>query len=95
MQWQQTQHLQQSASMHNQLMSLTAADPFTGTFVVGASGGAGTLGFQWQVQTASQSARWANLEDAGVYGGTGTSTLTITGCCQGRPRWFQIPLQSF
>ena len=55
-----------------------AADPFTGTFVVGASGGAGTLGFQWQVQTASQSARWANLEDAGVYGGTGTSTLTIT-----------------
>jgi hypothetical protein len=55
-----------------------AADPFTGTFVVAASGGAGTLGFQWQVQTASQSARWANLEDAGVYSGTGTSTLTIT-----------------
>ena len=59
-----------------------AADPFTGTFAVGASGGAGTLGFQWQVQTATQSSRWANLEDAGVYSGTGTSTLTITGAAK-------------
>ena len=59
-----------------------AGDPFTGTFVVGASGGAGTLGFQWQVQTATQSSRWANLEDAGVYSGTGSSTLTITGAAK-------------
>ncbi len=59
-----------------------AADPFTGTFVVGASGGAGTLAFQWQVQTATQSSRWANLEDAGVYSGTGLNTLTITGAAK-------------
>ncbi len=55
-----------------------AADPFTGTFVVAASGGAGTLAFQWQVQTATQSARWTNIEDAGVYSDSGTNTLTIT-----------------
>ena len=56
-----------------------AADPFTGTFVVAASGGAGTLGFQWQVQTATQTSRWTNLTDGGVYSGTGLATLTITG----------------
>ena len=59
-----------------------AADPFTGTFVVAASGGAGALGFQWQVQTATQTARWANLEDAGVYSGTNLATLTITGAAK-------------
>jgi len=55
-----------------------AADPFTGTFVVAASATTGNLVFQWQRQTATGT-RWTNVTDAGVFSGSATSTLTITG----------------
>jgi hypothetical protein len=57
-----------------------AATPYTGTFAVTTSttGTPGTLAYQWQVQTATQTSRWANLTDTGVYSGTTTATLTLT-----------------
>lgn len=56
-----------------------AADP-TGaiTFTVAASGGAGTLGYQWQYQTAASTTRWKNITDAGVYAGSDGPELGIT-----------------
>ena len=59
-----------------------ATDGADFAFVVAVSGGSGTLSFQWQVQTASQSARWANLEDAGIYSTTSTNTLNLTGAAK-------------
>jgi hypothetical protein len=57
-----------------------AATPFTGTFAVTTSttGTPGTLAYQWQYQTASQTAKWTNLTDTGVYSGSTTDTLTLT-----------------
>ena len=57
-----------------------AATPFTGTFAVTTSttGTPGTLIYQWQVQTASQTTKWTNLTDTGVYSGSTTDTLTLT-----------------
>lgn len=61
-----------------------AADPFTGTFVIGASADSGSLIFQWQRQTAT-STRWVNITgslDGGVYSGQTASTLTVTGAAK-------------
>lgn len=61
-----------------------AADPFTGTFVIGASADSGSLVFQWQRQTAT-STRWVNITgslDGGVYSGQTASTLTVTGAAK-------------
>lgn len=57
-----------------------AATPFTGTFAVTTSttGTPGTLIYKWQYQTASQTTKWTDLTDAGVYSGTSTATLTLT-----------------
>lgn len=57
-----------------------AATPFTGTFAVTTSttGTPGTLTYQWQVQTATQTTKWTNLTDTGVYSDTTTDTLTLT-----------------
>lgn len=57
-----------------------AADPFTGTFAVSTSttGTPGTLIYQWQYQTASQTTKWTNLTNTGVYTGATTATLTLT-----------------
>jgi uncharacterized Zn-binding protein involved in type VI secretion len=57
-----------------------AATPYTGTFAVTTSttGTPGTLLYQWQYQTASQTTKWTNLTDTGVYSGTSTATLTLT-----------------
>jgi hypothetical protein len=57
-----------------------AATPFTGTFAVTTSttGTPGVLAYQWQYQTASQTAKWTNLTDTGVYSGSTTDTLTLT-----------------
>lgn len=43
------------------------------------TGTPGTLTYQWQFQTPSQTTKWANLTNTGIYGGTTTATLTITG----------------
>ena len=57
-----------------------AATPYTGTFAVTTSttGTPGTLAYLWQYQTATQTAKWTNLTDIGVYSGTTTDTLTLT-----------------
>ncbi len=57
-----------------------AATPFTGTFAVSTSttGTPGALAYQWQYQTASQTAKWTNLTNTGVYTGATTATLTLT-----------------
>jgi hypothetical protein len=57
-----------------------AATPFTGTFAVSTSttGTPGALAYQWQFQTASQTSKWANLTNTGVYTGATTATLTLT-----------------
>ena len=57
-----------------------AATPYTGTFAVTTSttGTPGTLIYQWQYQTASQTTKWTNLTDTGVYSGSTTDTLTLT-----------------
>jgi hypothetical protein len=57
-----------------------AATPYTGTFAVTTSttGTTGTLVYQWQYQTASQTTKWTNLTDTGVYSDTTTATLTLT-----------------
>lgn len=57
-----------------------AATPFTGTFAVTTSttGTPGTLIYQWQYQTGSQTTKWTNLSDTGVYSGSTTDTLTLT-----------------
>jgi hypothetical protein len=61
-----------------------AADPFTGTFTVTTSttGTPGTLAYQWQYQTASQTTKWTNLTNTGVYTGATTATLTLTGAAK-------------
>lgn len=57
-----------------------AATPYTGTFTVTTSttGTPGTLTYQWQVQTASQTTKWTDLTNTGVYTGATTATLTLT-----------------
>ena len=57
-----------------------AADPYTSAtaFSVTASASTGSLLFQWQRQTASGT-RWTNVTDAGVFSGSNTDTLAITG----------------
>lgn len=57
-----------------------AATPYTGTFAVTTSttGTPGTLIYQWQYQTATQTTKWTNLTDTGVYSGSATDTLTLT-----------------
>ena len=57
-----------------------AATPYTGTFAVTTSttGTPGTLIYQWQYQTASQTTKWTNLTNTGVYTGATTATLTLT-----------------
>ena len=56
------------------------ADPFTdaAAFVVVATATTGTLLFQWQRQTPTGT-RWTNVTDGGVWGGSNTDTLSITG----------------
>ena len=51
------------------------------TFTVAASG-APTPTYQWQVSTNGGSS-WSNLSDGGVYSGTATASLTITGALAG------------
>jgi len=60
-----------------------AADPYTSAtaFSVTASASTGSLLFQWQRQTASGT-RWTNVTDAGVFSGSNTNTLAITGAAK-------------
>jgi len=60
-----------------------AADPYTNAtaFQVAAAASTGSLLFQWQRQTASGT-RWTNVTDAGVFSGSNTQTLAITGAAK-------------
>ncbi len=57
-----------------------ASTPYTGTFTVTTSttGTPGTLTYQWQYQTASQTTKWTDISNTGVYTGGTTATLTLT-----------------
>ena len=60
-----------------------AADPYTNAsaFAVTAAATTGSLVFQWQRQTATGT-RWTNVTDAGVFSGSNTATLAITGAAK-------------
>ena len=60
-----------------------AADPYTNAsaFAVTAAATTGSLIFQWQKQTATGT-RWTNVTDAGVYSGSNTATLALTGAAK-------------
>jgi hypothetical protein len=49
------------------------------TVSTSTTGTPGTLTYQWQFQTPSQTTKWTNLTNTGIYGGTTAATLTITG----------------
>lgn len=59
-----------------------AATPYTNatafTVTTSTTGTPGTLIYQWQYQTASQTTKWTNLTDAAPFGGTSTNVLAIT-----------------
>ena len=57
-----------------------ASTPYTGTFAVTTSttGTPGTLTYQWQYQTASQTTKWTNVANSAPFSGATTATLTLT-----------------
>jgi len=56
----------------------TSSGGATFTVATSTTGTPGTLTYQWQRQT-STGTTWANVTNAGVYSGTTTATLTLTG----------------
>ena len=60
-----------------------AAGPYTSAtaFSITASASTGSLLFQWQRQTPTGT-RWTNVTDAGVFSGSTTNTLAITGAAK-------------
>lgn len=49
------------------------------TLTTTTSGTPGTLAYQWQYQTASQTTKWTNVSDTGIYSGSTTNTLAVAG----------------
>ena len=49
------------------------------TITTSTTGTPGTLAYQWQYQTPSQTTKWTNVTNTGIYGGATAATLTITG----------------
>ena len=49
------------------------------TLTTTTTGTPGTLAYQWQYQTPSQTTKWTNVTNTGIYGGATAATLTITG----------------
>jgi hypothetical protein len=49
------------------------------TLTTTTTGTPGTLTYQWQYQTPSQTTKWTNVTNTGIYGGATAATLTITG----------------
>ena len=72
-----------------------AADPYTAAsaFAVTAAATTGSLLFQWQRQTATGT-RWTNVTDAGVFSGSNTNTLAITGAANWDGYKFRVKLTS-
>lgn len=49
------------------------------TVTTSTTGTPGTLAYQWQYQTPSQTTKWTNVTNTGIYGGATAATLTVTG----------------
>ena len=49
------------------------------TVTTSTTGTPGTLAYQWQYQTPSQTTKWTNVTNTGIYGGSTEATLTVTG----------------
>ena len=49
------------------------------TVTTSTTGTPGTLAYQWQYQTPSQTTKWTNVTNTGMYAGATAATLTITG----------------
>jgi Tfp pilus assembly protein PilV len=49
------------------------------TLTTTTTGTPGTLAYQWQYQTASQTTKWTNVTNTGIYSGATTNTLAIAG----------------
>ena len=49
------------------------------TVTTSTTGTPGTLAYQSQYQTRSQTTKWTNVTNTGIYGGATAATLTITG----------------
>ena len=59
------------------VITVTAVGTAAATFSVTAAVGTGTLIYQWQVQTASQTTKWSNIT------GATSSSLALTGLLVG------------
>ena len=57
----------------------TSSGGATFTVTTSTTGTPGTLAYQWQYQTASQTTKWTNLTNTGIYTGSTLATLTLTG----------------
>jgi len=55
----------------------TGAASFTLTTTT--SGTPGALAYQWQYQTATQTTKWTNVTNTGIYAGATTNTLAVSG----------------
>ena len=49
------------------------------TLTTTTTGTPGTLTYQWQYQTASQTTKWTNVTNTGIYSGATTNTLAVAG----------------
>lgn len=49
------------------------------TLTTTTTGTPGTLTYQWQYQTPSQTTRWTNVTNTGIYSGATTNTLAVAG----------------
>jgi len=49
------------------------------TLTTSTTGTPGTLTYQWQYQTATQTTKWTNVTNTGIYSGATTNTLAVAG----------------
>jgi hypothetical protein len=59
--------------------TVSGAATFTVSGQTATTGTPGTLLYQWQAQTATSTTKWTNLTNTGIYTGSTTATLTLTG----------------
>lgn len=57
----------------------TTAGAASFTLTTTTTGTPGTLTYQWQYQTASQTTKWTNVTNTGIYSGATTNTLAVAG----------------
>lgn len=57
----------------------TTAGEASFTLTTSTTGTPGTLTYQWQYQTATQTTKWTNVTNTGIYSGATTNTLAVAG----------------